>query len=68
MELKVKKWGNSMAVIIPDYAVKEKKLAEDDSIFLDIVKKADFSEDFGKLKHIKSSGQKIKDFMKKGWE
>ena len=67
MELKVKKWGNSMAVIIPDSTVKENKLRENDSIFLDIVKKADFSEDFGKLGHIKTSGQKIKDSMKEGW-
>ena len=68
MELTVKKWGNSMAVIIPNETVKEKEIHENDKIFADFFKPADLSNVFGSLKGMKMSGQEFKDMVRKGWE
>ena len=68
MELKVKKWGNSMAVIIPNEVVKEKEITENDKILVDFVKPADLSGIFGSLKGMKMSGQEFKDMVRKGWD
>ena len=68
MELKVKKWGNSMAVIIPNETVRENEIRENDNILVDFVKPTDLSKIFGSLKGMKMSGQEFKDMVKKGWD
>ena len=67
VEVVVKKWGNSMGVILPKKLVDEKQLKEDDIILIDVVQEADFSDDVGSLKDIKMSGQKFKDMVRGGW-
>jgi len=65
VEVKLKKWGNSMAVIVPNKLVEEKHLKENDSIIIEVVKKADLSDIFGSLKpKRKLSGQEFKDFVR----
>lgn len=66
-ELKVRKIGNSLGVIFPSELVKERKIKENETVFVNIAKKADLSKIFGMFK-FKESGQKIKDEMRKGWE
>lgn len=63
----LKKWGNSLAVIIPRHIVKEKNLSEEDRVQIEIFKEADFSNLFGSLK-TKITGQEFKDEVKKGWK
>ncbi len=63
----LKKWGNSLAVIIPKKEIKEKNLSENDRIKIEIFKEADFSDVFGTLK-TKITGQEFKDEVKKGWK
>ncbi len=63
----LKKWGNSLAVIIPKKEIREKNLSENDRIKIEIFKEADFSDVFGTLK-TKITGQEFKDEIKKGWE
>jgi len=67
IQVAVKKWGNSMGVILPKKLVDEKQLKEDDIILIDVVQEADFSDDVGSLKDIKMSGQKFKDMVRGGW-
>ncbi len=66
-DLKVRKIGNSLGVIFPSELVKEKKLKENETVFVSVTKKGDLSDFFGTLK-FKESGQKIKDELRKGWE
>lgn len=68
IETKLKRWGNSMAVIVPKSIVETRNLREDDSIVIEIVKTADLSNVFGSIKRRKLSGQEFKEMVKKGWE
>jgi antitoxin component of MazEF toxin-antitoxin module len=65
-ELIVKKWGNSLAVVLPRELVKMKKIRENQKVILEVVKKADLSDIFGSRK-IKTSTQKLKDTAREGW-
>ena len=68
IEVEMKKWGNSMGVIIPKELIDKKNLKENDRITIEIVKKADVSDVFGNVKKRKMSGQNFKDMVRKGWE
>lgn len=64
-ELIVKKWGNSLAIVIPKDVVKEKNLKENQKVVIDFIKKADLRDIFGSLK-LKKSAQSIKDMVREG--
>ena len=66
-ELIVKKWGNSMGVILPKELVEKERIKENDKIMIQIVKKADLRKIFGSLKR-NMTGQEFKDLARKGWE
>ena len=63
----VKKWGSSMAVIIPIEIVKNQSIKEGDEIVVNVFKKGSLKDVFGKLK-TKISGQEFKDLARKNWE
>ena len=67
IEVKLKKWGNSMAVIVPNRIIENQNLRENDKIVIEIVKKADLSKIFGIIKKRKMSGQEFKDMVREGW-
>lgn len=68
VEVVVKKWGNSLGLILPKEYVKMKRLKENEKIFVDIIKETNLSDVFGSLKgKIKMSGQELKDLARKGW-
>lgn len=67
IEAKLKKWGNSMAIIVPNRLILDKKLKENDNIVIEVVKKADLSDSFGMIKKRKMSGQEFKNMVRKGW-
>ena len=66
IEVTVKRWGNSMGVVLPKQIVEEGKLRENERILIEVVKEADLSKLFGSLKR-KMSGQEFKDMVKEGW-
>lgn len=68
IETKVKRWGNSMGVILPKRLIEKEHLKENDSILIEIVKEADLSDIFGMIKKRKMSGQEAKDLARKGWK
>ena len=67
VEVKLKRWGNSMAVIVPNRVIEERKLKENDALVIEFLKKADISETFGSIKRLKRSAQEFKDMVREGW-
>lgn len=67
VEVKLKKWGNSMAVIVPNRIIEERKLKEEDRVIIEFVKKVSLSKEFGSIKR-KLSGQEFKDMARQGWK
>jgi antitoxin component of MazEF toxin-antitoxin module len=65
VEVTVKKWGNSMGVILPKVTIENKHIKENDKILIEVVKEADLSN-LKRLKR-KRSGQEFKDMVKEGW-
>ncbi|MEK6819356.1 MAG: AbrB/MazE/SpoVT family DNA-binding domain-containing protein [Nanoarchaeota archaeon] len=67
VQVNLKRWGNSLAVIVPSKIIEEKNLKENDAIFVEVVKKADLSKIFGTIKKRKMTGQEFKDMVREGW-
>jgi len=70
MEIKAKarKWGNSIALILPKSIVESSRIKENDELTVDIKKKTLAGEFFGKFpRKSKKPAQKIKEEMRKGW-
>lgn len=66
-EVEVRKWGNSMGVILPKKLVTARGLKQHDRILIDVVRKADLTKFFGSFRTEKS-GQQFKDMVRKGWQ
>ncbi len=65
MEGKVKKWGNSFGLLIPNEIVKRERLRDGQKVNFIILKKYDvLKKTFGTLK-LKKSSQKIKDDLRR---
>ena len=65
-EVTVKKWGNSMGIILPKQVVEKEHLKNNQKIVVQIVKVADLTSIFGSLK-LGESPQKLKDRGRKIW-
>lgn len=70
MEIKTiaRRWGNSIAVIIPKELVDERGIKENQEIQIEIKQPLLAKEVFGILRKWKRPTQEIKDEMKKGWK
>lgn len=66
IQVKIRKWGNSMGIVLPKIVIERENLKEDDKILINLVKEADFTKLFGSLK-TKTTGQEFKDEIRKGW-
>ena len=66
IEVTVKKWGNSIGVILPKELVRKENLEENKKIIIEVVKEANLVKLFGSLKK-KISGQEFKDMVREGW-
>lgn len=66
---KARRWGSSLAIILPKYLVEAKKIRENDEIVIDVKSKPLFvREVFGMFKgKITRPTQEIKDEMRAGW-
>ena len=63
----IKKWGNSIGIILPKEVVEREKLKVNEKILINIIKEADLTNIFGSLKR-NISGQEFKDMVRKGWK
>jgi antitoxin component of MazEF toxin-antitoxin module len=69
IEVKTRKWGNSLGIILPRELVEAHKIKEDEKIIINVVKKADLSDVFGSLKELrKFSSQELKNMAREGWK
>ena len=67
IEVILKKWGNSIGLVLPKDVVEKERLEENEKVLIEVVKEADLSKLFGTLKK-KVSGQEFKDMMRQGWK
>ncbi|MFH1326731.1 MAG: hypothetical protein ABIH59_01225 [archaeon] len=70
MEIKTKarRWGNSIALILPKVVVDSNKIKENQELTVEIKQRPLAGKMFGKFSQLnKKSTQKIKSEMKKGW-
>ena len=67
IEVKAKKWGDSIGVIIPKEVVEQEKIKPNDKLNIIIAKKTDLSRFFGTLK-TKKSTQEMKDDARRIWD
>ncbi|MBN2142056.1 AbrB/MazE/SpoVT family DNA-binding domain-containing protein [Candidatus Woesearchaeota archaeon] len=66
IDVKVRKWGNSMGIVLPKEFVKENNIKEGEEIGIAVFRSLDLRK-IPKLK-FKESTQKIKDELRKGWD
>lgn len=66
VEAIAKKWGSSIGFVIPKEVVEKEKIKPNSKVKFEIIKVADISDTFGKLKR-KLSGQEFKDRARAGW-
>lgn len=62
----IRKWGNSIGIVLPKDVVVSKGLKPKDKVLIEIGKQADISNLFGTQKR-RMSGQEFKDMVRKGW-
>ena len=67
VEAIAKKWGSSIGFVIPKEVVDKEKIKPNSKVKFEIIKVADISDTFGKLKR-KVSGQEFKDKARAGWQ
>jgi len=67
VEVKLRKWGNSIGAVFPKSFVEEKKLKANETVMVDVIKVVDLTPIFGSLK-LKGTAQQMKDEARKGWE
>ncbi|MBI2654598.1 AbrB/MazE/SpoVT family DNA-binding domain-containing protein [Candidatus Woesearchaeota archaeon] len=67
VEAIVRKWGDSVGVIIPKELAEKEKIKPNSKVKFEIIKVTDISDTFGKLKR-KVSGQEFKDRARAGWQ
>jgi len=66
MTVKLRRWGNSLAAIIPAEVAREAGLEEGDEVVLDVDKHANLRRAFGSMKH-GVDAQRMKDEARKEW-
>jgi len=67
IKLSVRKWGDSIAIIIPSNVVKEERIKVADEIVITIEKETTLKDLFGKWK-TKKTAQELKDESREDWE
>jgi antitoxin component of MazEF toxin-antitoxin module len=67
IKTKARKWGDSIAVIIPKFIVESQGISPQDDIMVSVQKEDNLEEIFGKFK-TKKTAQQLKDESREGWE
>ncbi|MBI2668247.1 AbrB/MazE/SpoVT family DNA-binding domain-containing protein [Candidatus Woesearchaeota archaeon] len=68
IEATVRKWGDSLGIIIPKEFVDEESLSAGDTVLVQIEKEADLSPFFGKCRQREKSTQAFKDELRQIWK
>ncbi len=68
LELKTKKWGSSLGIIIPRNIVVKEQIDAGQKIIVEIKKKPKMSDIFADLSNWARSTDEIKKEMKEGWK
>ena len=63
----LKKWGNSLGVIIPADVVEKEGLSEKERVVIEVRKTSTLQDLFGSMKHTKLDAQKLKDEARENW-
>ena len=67
-EVKTRKWGSSIGVVLPKEVVDEIGIKPDETIRIDVRKSLKVKDVFGMFPRFsKKSAQELKDEMRKGW-
>jgi antitoxin component of MazEF toxin-antitoxin module len=65
VEVKLKKWGSSLGIILPKEYIDANNLKEKDTIIVNIVKEANLKKEYGSLPRKKNmTTQKFKDELR----
>ena len=65
-DAKIKKWGNSLGMVIPKENLKKETIKENEIIHVIAIRKNEaIKESFGMLRDWKMTGQKAKDIARK---
>lgn len=68
LEVKVRKWGRSLGVVIPQDVAKKEKIRENDSVEILIRKKSNaIKETFGSLRFTKSTQKMLDETDEELW-
>ena len=67
IETLTRKWGDSIAIVIPKDIAKKEKIGVNQKLHVLIKKEIDLSDIFGKWK-TKKTAQQLKDESREGWE
>jgi len=67
VETQARRWGDSLAIIIPKDVVNSENIRPNDKIRVSIQKEQDLSDLFGRFK-TKKTPQQLKDESRKDWD
>ena len=68
-EVKLKKWGSSIGIVLPKKAVEKEGLKEGETVRVMIFKKRNpWIESFGTMKFSKSTEEILKEVDEEGWD
>lgn len=70
MEIKAitRRWGRSLAIVIPHEIVKERNLEENEEVIIEVREPLRVKDVFGKLSPWSKSAQEVKDEARRGWQ
>ncbi|MBS3099992.1 DUF104 domain-containing protein [Candidatus Pacearchaeota archaeon] len=68
INVKLKRWGNSLGAIIPSEIIRNSNLREGIEVTITLQPKRGMSEVFGSLKEWKINTQKLKDKLREEWD
>jgi len=68
MKARVRKWGNSLGIVIPKEIAEAKGISQGDEVFAEIRRLSSVKDILGSLSGWKRPTQQIKDECRKGWE
>lgn len=69
LNARVRKWGDSLAVIIPKKIADRERISTNDNVHIKIGKDINFLDLFGIVKgKIKKSAQQLKNESREGWK
>ncbi len=67
LEVTIKKWGNSLGIIIPKEIVQKRDLKNGTKVLFEIVNPAQFDKIWGSIKFKRPTKEIMKD-IKEGWK